>query len=255
MAGSMTIFNTSCSSMAELVDGCTHLVATSPPYKTSDGFSWPLMDHLADEVRRVLAPGALFFLNFGFVREERSRHHLVWNLFHQRLHFAFDLAWAFANETRGRFSPQPYGGEQERPHSTWEPIYVFARDEGWRIDRLAIGVPYTHKSNTTRRRKTNPAGHGRTVRCRGNQWFIPYPNKTGRDQHEHAWPEELSRRILLLAGLAPGSRVLDPCAGDGGFLLEAARLGHQALGYEILPERAERIVKRARALGIDAAVF
>lgn len=228
--------------LVDLPDHSVDLCMTSPPYLARHGFSYGMIADLAVGLKRVLKPSSLLFFNFGFVSEEPGRVHRVWNLLDANLTYGFDICWAFANETEGRFTPQPMDTDTPRPHRVWEPIYVFANGSTWNLDRLAIGVPYSDSSNSSR------WGHGRTTRCRGNYWLIPYENKTGQEFHEHQWPKELVNRILRFAGLSTDSVVLDPFAGSGLSLLRAIAFGFRAVGYEKREDRALMIQEKLNGL-------
>ena len=61
----------------------------------------------------------------------------------------------------------------------------------------------------------------------------------------HAWqkPDELARR-LITHSTKPGDLVLDPFAGTGTFLLNAARLNREAHGCDINPDNIQIAVQR-----------
>ena len=64
----------------------------------------------------------------------------------------------------------------------------------------------------------------------------------GEDQVVH-FPEVLVETVLA-EYTTPGQTVLDPFAGFGTTLVTAARMGRQAVGVELLPERVELIRRR-----------
>ena len=49
------------------------LVITSPPYKTTDNFSYQKISELFYELYRVQKENTLFFLNFGHLAEDKYR--------------------------------------------------------------------------------------------------------------------------------------------------------------------------------------
>ena len=53
-----------------------------------------------------------------------------------------------------------------------EYVFHLTKTGNTKLDRLAVGVPYSDKSNIARWAHTR----GRDLRCRGNNWFIPVPN-------------------------------------------------------------------------------
>ncbi len=99
------------------------------------------------------------------------------------------------------------------------------------LDRLAVGVPFSDKSNIARR------GHAQDRRCRGDTWFIPYATVQARREkfdHPGTFPLDLPRWCIRLHG-KPGAVVLDPFAGAGTTLLAAQAEGAEAIGIEIDP--------------------
>lgn len=67
----------------------------------------------------------------------------------------------------------------------------------------------------------------------------------GEDQEVH-FPESLVEAVLAEYSV-PGATVLDPFAGFGTTLVTAQRMGRQAIGIELLPERVELIRGRLTA--------
>lgn len=68
---------------------------------------------------------------------------------------------------------------------------------------------------------------------------------------------ELATRALRLAGVEPGTQLLDVAAGTGAVSLAAARLGAKVMAVDISPSMIERLGRRARDedLEIDARVM
>jgi SAM-dependent methyltransferase len=59
-------------------------------------------------------------------------------------------------------------------------------------------------------------------------------------------------RMLDLAGVGPGVRLVDMGSGDGRIVIAAARRGAEALGIDIDPERIAGAEATARAAGLEA---
>jgi tRNA G10 N-methylase Trm11 len=63
------------------------------------------------------------------------------------------------------------------------------------------------------------------------------------DQELVHFTESLAAEMIQTYS-APGDRVLDPFAGFGTTLVVAERLGREAVGVELMPERAEQVRRR-----------
>ncbi len=99
------------------------------------------------------------------------------------------------------------------------------------LDRLAVGVPYKDASNITRWRS---AGGG--VRCRGNNWYVPYKtiNERAKDRpHPATFPPELVEMCVKLHGVERAGLVLDPFLGIGSAAVAGARLRLNMVGFEV----------------------
>jgi site-specific DNA-methyltransferase (adenine-specific) len=112
----------------------------------------------------------------------------------------------------------------------YEVVLHWTRDGKAPIDREAIGVPYTDKSNIARR------GHASDNRCRGNVWWCPADTKTrttGHPGHPAAMRLSMAIDCLKFAGVKPGGLILDPMAGSATTLMAAQTLGLRGIGIEI----------------------
>ena len=84
-----------------------------------------------------------------------------------------------------------------------EFVFHFTKSGDVPLDRLAIGVPYQHKSNISRWGHTE----GRDLRCRGNTWFIPYETIQRRKKerpHPATFPVQLAEWCIRICKKAPG---------------------------------------------------
>lgn len=200
------------------------IVITSPPYKEKEGYSEQLMRDVAKRISRVLKPGKLAFINFGDVGEEPGRIYKVQSIFAEYLDFQFDIIWAFSFDGKGRFQPL---NTNKRPNRLHEKILVFSsKGRQHAIDRLAVGVPFSDKSNISRR------GHEQDLRCRGDIWFIPYENKTGKNYHKYKFPDMLVSNCILLSGEKTGGTILDPFLGGGTVIDVGISMGFNVIGFE-----------------------
>ena len=234
---------------AESVD----VVVTSPPYNL--GIKYSKFDDTGDrneyldwsvrwasEVRRVLKPKGSFFLNVGSSpKSPLMPHQLVLRLsdlfvLQNTLHWIKSISV----ETRagesisvGHFKPINSPRFITDCH---EYLFHFTKTGDVPVDRLAVGVEYSDKSNIARWGHTG----GRDLRCRGNNWFIPYETIMSRDAerpHPATFPVALASMCLRLHGLDQaegGGVVLDPFTGIGHAALAAreCRAGRY-IGFDI----------------------
>ena len=122
---------------------------------------------------------------------------------------------------------QPFGGKLK------EINLISAKNGSTIIDRLAVGVPYSDKSNIKRWTHTK----GRDLRCRGNNWFIPYETIVSRSKqrpHPATFPTELAIFCLNIHGGCSDLTVLDPFLGIGHAALAAKKSGaRKFIGIDI----------------------
>jgi site-specific DNA-methyltransferase (adenine-specific) len=204
---------------------------TSPPYKNSGendvGYSAFHMHNLTRNLRERLH-GPLW-LNFGDLAGQMERAPMTANTFNPDFSWIQTIIWVKSLEGKGQFTP--IGGEK-RFNSTHEYIYLMV-PQSWtnkyRLDRLAIGVPYTDKANIKRFK------HDVDLRCPGTVWFIPYETvQKGEEKgHPHRFPVELPRRCLMATKMSSDPWVLDPFAGSGTTMVAAKELGINSVGYEM----------------------
>ena len=204
--------------------GSVDVVVTSPPYNLGIAYGryrdtkaeeeylgW--MERVADALRRVMRPDASFFLNIAgsstqpwlpfelIVRLRRCfvlQNHVVW---------VKSIA-VTAEGAVGHNKPVPGTRFLNRNH---EHVFHLTQTGEVALDRLAIGTPFSDKSNIARR------GHLQDKRCRGDTWFIPYATVQSRSEkfhHPGTFPLDLPRWCIRLHG-KPGAVVLDPFAGAG----------------------------------------
>ncbi len=232
------------------------LVVTSPPYNLGIGYrsyhdvapraeflAWCL--RWAAELRRVMAPDASLFLNLGSApRNPLLPHQLLLalvdapdplfslqNTFHWIKSITVETP-AGKRVTAGHFKPVNSPRFVTDCH---EFVFHLTGSGDVRLDRRAAGVPYAHKSNIARWAHTG----GSDLRCRGNNWFIPYQTIASRADdrpHPATFPVALPELCIRLHGRGPQTRMLDPFLGIGSSAIAAARL-HLAsfTGIEIDP--------------------
>lgn len=227
------------------------IVVTSPPYNIGVRYGnyddrvprkayleW--MRNWGVLIRRVLKPTGSLFLNVGskpsdpwipFDVAGQLRDSLVLqNVFHWIKSIYVDNT-SYDEQTSltvGHFKPI---NSKRFVNDAHEYVFHFTHTGKVEIDRLAIGVPYKDDSNVTRWKS---AGSG--LRCRGNNWFIPYKTiqKRAADRpHPATFPPELAEMCIRLHGLKHSGLALDPFLGIGNSAIACARLGIEMIGFEV----------------------
>ncbi|NNM31099.1 MAG: site-specific DNA-methyltransferase, partial [Akkermansiaceae bacterium] len=131
-----------------------------------------------------------------------------------------------------------------------EYVFHLTRTGKVPLDRRAAGVPYADKSNIARWQHTG----GDDLRCRGNNWFIPYDTIKSRDAdrpHPATFPPALVAQCIRLHGLATATRLLDPFLGIGSSAVAAVEMGIQSVtGFEIDADYLD--VARARIRELES---
>ena len=248
--------------MKQLPDGSVDLVVTSPPYNLGIDYSnyddggdrdayldWS--EKWATEVKRVLKEEGSFFLNVGAAPKSPLLPHQIALRFSKLFELQNSIHWIKSitieageqgEVSAGHFKPI---NSKRFVNDCHEYVFHFTKTGKVELDRLAIGVAYQDKSNISRWGHTE----GRDVRCRGNNWFIPYKtiqNRKKERPHPATFPPQLAEWCIKLHGKAPESMtVLDPFLGLGSAAVAAQNLGvHKFVGFEIdggyLAEACER---------------
>lgn len=243
--------------MRTIPDGSVDLVVTSPPYnlgisyrnyrdrRTSDDYlKWS--DQWIKEVARVLKTTGSFFLNLGacpsnpllphelIVRMRNSPFQLQ-NTFHWIKSISIQTAGSEVLSA-GHFKPL----QSERfVNDCHEYVFHLTKEGRTKLNRRAVGVPYTHKSNIKRWAHTG----GRDLRCRGNNWFIPYKTIQSRSKerpHPATFPVELAVFCIKIHGCRPDLVMVDPFLGIGHSALAAKQCGiGRFFGFDIDREYVE----------------
>lgn len=236
--------------MNAMPEKSVNLVVTSPPYnlgikyrkyrdnvKRQVYLDWT--QSWIEAVWRVLADDGSFFLNVGAAPKNPMLPHQIVFVATKRFVIQNTFHWIKSITVQA-----PHGEEMNTGH--FKPItsprfvndcheYVFHLTKTGRvpIQRKAIGVPYTDKSNIKRWAATG----GEDRRCRGNTWFIPYKTIKSRDKqrpHPATFPAKLAEYCIRLHGDGPNLSVLDPFVGIGNSAKAAKDLGVKSFtGFDI----------------------
>jgi site-specific DNA-methyltransferase (adenine-specific) len=236
--------------MRKLAEESVDIVVTSPPYnlgikyrnyrdtRSRDEYLvWCL--EWAREIKRLLKNQGSLFLNLGSAPSnpliphelivELKKIFVLQNTFH----------WIKSITIETRRGEQISAGHFKPIHSKrfvndcHEYIFHLTKGGDSALDRLAIGVPYSDKSNIARWSHTE----GRDVRCRGNTWFIPYATIVSRSRqrpHPATFPVELAENCIRIHGIKSDTVVLDPFVGIGHSALAAMACGvNKFIGFDI----------------------
>lgn len=237
------------------------VVVTSPPYNL--GIDYGVFDDTVDRssyldwledwsqrLKRVLSPRGSLFLNIGGKPKDQwgpmevalrlRKNYRLQNT----IHWVKSIAIDETPEGDGHGPDDAINVGHIKPINSrrylsdaHEYIFHFTLTGDVDLDRLAIGVPYKHKSNITRWKSA-----GKDSRCRGNTWFIPYKTIVSRRRerpHPATFPPRLAEMCVKLHGLTRCDLVMDPFMGLGNTALAALELGISCVGYEIDPEYFE----------------
>lgn len=235
-----------------LPSNCFHAAMTSPPYfwardygvdgqigheNTVDDFVNKLAD-VFDEVKRVLHPDGVFYLNIGdtyysgngqpkgadprsgsrnFMRQKlRAVDQSGWDIPKKSL---IGVPWKVAFEMQNR-------GWTLRSTIIWNRLNAFSEPS-------ALDRPYRQYENVFLFSKSRFYSYDRKSLKDGEEdvWNIPI-ERAKRLNHNAPFPSELARRFIL-TGSPKGGHVLDPFLGSGTTLDVARELGRNAVGIDL----------------------
>jgi len=240
--------------MRHWVGDSIDVIVTSPPYNLGKHYSkykdrkerdeylhW--LGIVAEESAKVLKDDGSFFLNVGSKPSDPWLEFDVAKVFNECYHLQNVIHWikhvsipkdAVTQTNRlngdisfGHFKPINTNTYLNQCH---EFIFHFSKTGRIQLNKLAIGVPYQHKSNVTRWKDK------RDLRDRGNVWFIRYENKQGAAEpilHPALFPEKLPYLCVKLHGVKEGMLVYDPFMGIGTTAVACLRLEVDFIGTEI----------------------
>jgi site-specific DNA-methyltransferase (adenine-specific) len=231
-------------------DDSVDLVVTSPPYnlgiaygkyddtlEREDYLKWSL--EWVAEVKRVLKPDGALFLNVGAApKNPYMPHELILRLRDLFvLQNTFHWIKSISVETKkgglvsaGHFKPI---NSKRYVNDCHEFLFHLTKEGDLPVERKAVGVPYEDKSNIGRWGHTD----GDDLRCRGNNWFIPYQtikSRKGERPHPATFPVELASRCIRLHGKGAETVMLEPFLGIGHAAQAARECGvREFIGFEI----------------------
>lgn len=227
------------------------VVVTSPPYNIGVRYGayddtvpreaylkW--IERWGGLVRQILKPDGSLFLNIGSKPSDPWVPFEVAGMLRDTLELQNVFHWIKSiyveNSSYGEDSSFNVGhykpiNSKRFVNDAHEYVFHFTRTGAVELDRLAIGAPYKDQTNVGRW-KAGGAG----VRCRGNNWYIPYNTIQRRSTdrpHPASFPPELAEMCIKLHGLKKVELVLEPFLGIGNTAVACARLGVGMIGFEI----------------------
>jgi DNA modification methylase len=252
--------------LGQLPDNCFNAAVTSPPYfwARDYGFDGQIgheesveefvetLGDVFDEVKRVLHPEGVFYLNIGdsyysgngqphgsdprspsrnFMRRKlRPLDQSGWDLPKKSLigvpwKVAFELqarGWTLRSAivwNRGNAFVEPTA--RDRPYRQYEFVFLFSKSRFYSYDRSALPEE--------------------------DVWNIDIGRNT-RIDHNASFPDELARRCIE-TGSPPGGWVLDPFVGSGTVVDVAQRLGRNSLGIDLSDEYTTKVARHLAEIG------
>lgn len=228
--------------MDEVPDNSVKVCVTSPPYFRKKEYETQYstyeeyrnyLGQVWKEVYKKLADSGILFVNIGnsFDNQFKS-HEIARDVVDCGFNFVQSVIWV-----KGHHSPVQ--GEKHLNH-LYEYIFIFCKSDVYKLERLAIGIPYKDKSNIGRWKVAK-----RDLRCRGDVWYINYETvqKHSEKMHDAIFPRELPELCIKLASHWKSDIILDPFLGSGTTTLAAHRTGRRSIGYEI-NNSYEKIIRK-----------
>lgn len=253
--------------MQKLPDESIDLVVTSPPYnlgikyrnyhdnRNSDEYlNWSAQ--WAGEVRRILKDDGSFFLNLGacpsnpliphelIVRMKGSLF-VLQNTFHWIKSISIETKEG-ETVSAGHFKPLQSNRFVNDCH---EYVFHLTKTGKTPLNRRAIGVPYSDKSNIKRWAHTG----GSDLRCRGNNWYVPYKTIVSRSKerpHPATFPTDLAVFCIKIHDGPSDLVMLDPFLGIGHSALAAKQCSvGRFIGFDTDEEYVE-VARKALEKGV-----
>lgn len=244
--------------MAQMPLGIVNTIVTSPPYNLDKSYgqyndkrSFPewegLIENVAREAFRILAPNGSFLLNVSPVPDNKTKEiipldAIAYFIFKRQGYFLRNsIVWHFNNMQNCT----------NRLSGRWESILWFVKDiNNYKFNLDDIRIPYITKND-----KRLEGGTGRNPTDTWNYdipesdfWYFDRvnnmtKNKLGISEHPCVYPTPMIERIIKMT-TDKGDVVFDPFLGSGTTLIAAQNLGRIGLGTELDAKYKDIIVKR-----------
>lgn len=214
---------------------CVDCVITSPPYNIGKDYGVyqddiPRMEYMNwigrvfYKVYQKMKINGSLFLNLGNKPSDQLFCHEVIEQLMVYFELQNTIIWVKSIDGKGHFKPI---SSDRFLNDCFEYIFHLTKKKDVKLDKLAIGIAYTDKTNIKRWNSKND------LRDRGNEWFIPYKTKNIKDKHPTIFPEKLPEMCIKLHGLKKDMVVMDPFMGSGTVPIVAKRLGVHYIGIDI----------------------
>lgn len=256
------------SALKDLPPDCFNVVVTSPPYfwvrdygaegqigheASVDEFVVKLAD-VFDEVKRVLHPHGVFYLNIGDTYysgngqphgedpRSRSRNFMRkkmrpvdksgWDIPKKSLigipwKVAFEMQkrdWTLRSEIiwmRTNAFSEP--SARDRPWRQHEHVFLFSKNRFYSYDRSALDG-------------------------NGDVWHIPIERAKINKEHNAPFPVKLVEKCIA-TGSPPGGWVLDPFVGSGTTVLTSLQMGRNCIGIDIKADYINELENNVLGVG------
>ena len=224
------LFCQSSERMADLPDGCVHLMITSPPYNANKEYDQDLdldeylklLQKVWAETYRVLAPGGRACIN---VANLGRKPYLPLHSFiiQQMLEIGYRMRGEIIWDKAASSSPSTAWGSWL---SAANPVLRDVHEYILIFSKGAFSRKGAHKPSTISR--------DQFLEWTKSVWHFPAVSarKIG---HPAPFPQELPYRLIQMYSFE-GDVVLDPFAGSGSTCLAAAHSGRIYVGYDTSPD-------------------
>jgi DNA modification methylase len=223
--------------------------------------------NLFDQLKRVLKTNGTFWLNLGDTYRNNRLLGMPWRVALKMQ----DMGWILRSEIIWNKPNAMPSSVKNRPTTSHEHIFLFARSDDYYYDADAIREPHVTfspeskmkggrnhlgKKNGTPENGKNQ-GNNNLHNGRWDQAFHPLgrnkrtvwdiPLGKFRDAHFAVFPEQLAE-ICLLASTQKNDLVLDPFMGSGTTAVVARKHARYFLGLELVPDYAEMALNRVNII-------
>jgi site-specific DNA-methyltransferase (adenine-specific) len=243
---SIEIYNEDCLvGLKKLPTSSVKAIVTSPPYNISAPYHsykdnldtstyLTFLNEVTNECHRVLTENGCLFWNISAKPSNQELQFDVINLLRsdfitgaRKFHIQNTIHWIKSIYTNDKTYGHVKPINSDKYLNPCHEFIIQAVKSPIKLDKLAVGVPYTDKSNINRWKSRAD------IKDRGNAWFLPYKTVNSEKNHPASFPIQLPINCLKLLGLCEGDIVVDPFLGSGTTALACKELGIKFIGFEL----------------------